>query len=114
MSDGSAVKMVTSIKDAWLPGIANFGSWETSNRLGGLKVVIQQQIGNVEKHFRTAINMNLRHNAEAHDIAISCLETPLAFLNLASTFISDTYWDLEVLGFPPQITWQLITKLVYQ
>eukprot|EP00957_Ditylum_brightwellii_P016371 1230850-Ditylum_brightwellii.AAC.1 len=44
MSNGSAVKMVTSTKDSWLPGISNFGALETSNRLGGLKVVIQQQI----------------------------------------------------------------------
>eukprot|EP00957_Ditylum_brightwellii_P102040 7777282-Ditylum_brightwellii.AAC.1 len=41
MSDGSTVRMVTSTKDTWLPGIANFGAWETSNRLGDLKIVIQ-------------------------------------------------------------------------
>eukprot|EP00957_Ditylum_brightwellii_P069970 5314672-Ditylum_brightwellii.AAC.1 len=37
MSDGSAAKMVTWTKDTWLPGVSNFGAWETSNRLGGLK-----------------------------------------------------------------------------
>eukprot|EP00957_Ditylum_brightwellii_P148787 11327371-Ditylum_brightwellii.AAC.1 len=71
--------MVTSTKDIWLPGIASFGAWETSNRLSGLKIVIQQQIGTVERHFRTAINMNLQYNPEAWAIAISCLETSLGF-----------------------------------
>eukprot|EP00957_Ditylum_brightwellii_P122207 9319179-Ditylum_brightwellii.AAC.1 len=36
------------------------------------------------------------------------------FLNIVSCFISDTYQDLESSGFPAQITWQLVTKLVYQ
>eukprot|EP00957_Ditylum_brightwellii_P116017 8850887-Ditylum_brightwellii.AAC.1 len=38
----------------------------------------------------------------------------LAFLNLTCNFISDTYCNLEVLGFPLKITWQLVTNLVYQ
>eukprot|EP00957_Ditylum_brightwellii_P027228 2058626-Ditylum_brightwellii.AAC.1 len=114
MSNGSTVKMVTSTKNSWLPEISNFGAWETSNRLGGLKAVIQQQIGTVERHFRASIGMNLREHTKARTIAISCVETSLAFLSLTCNFISITYRDLEVSGFPSQITWQLVTKLVYQ
>eukprot|EP00957_Ditylum_brightwellii_P201440 15325666-Ditylum_brightwellii.AAC.1 len=37
-SDGTAVKMVTSTQDSWLPGITSFSRWETLNCLGGMKI----------------------------------------------------------------------------
>eukprot|EP00957_Ditylum_brightwellii_P170305 12963727-Ditylum_brightwellii.AAC.1 len=45
---GVSTKMVTSTKDTWLPGLTSYGQWETPSRLGGMKVVTQQQLGTVE------------------------------------------------------------------
>eukprot|EP00957_Ditylum_brightwellii_P017188 1295680-Ditylum_brightwellii.AAC.1 len=103
--------MVTTTKDSWLPGIPKFEDWETNNRLGGMKVIIQHQIVHVERHFHHIIRANLTGYPNANAIAISCLETSLGFLNTTSNFITDTYRDLEVAGFPAQITWQLVSKL---
>eukprot|EP00957_Ditylum_brightwellii_P056386 4274415-Ditylum_brightwellii.AAC.1 len=64
-TDTSAIKMVTSTRDTWLPGIPSYKQWETSNHLGGLKVVIQDQIGTVEGHYREAIKMNVPDHAKA-------------------------------------------------
>eukprot|EP00957_Ditylum_brightwellii_P172836 13157671-Ditylum_brightwellii.AAC.1 len=107
MSDGGAIRMVTSTKDTWLPSIASFTHWETSNHLGGMKIVIQQQIETVEQQIQESIWMNLVNHPKARAVAVSCLETSLGFLNVVSNFITDTYRDLEVSGFPSQITWQL-------
>eukprot|EP00957_Ditylum_brightwellii_P104041 7926228-Ditylum_brightwellii.AAC.1 len=63
--------MVTSTKDTWLPCITSFSAWERSNRLGGLKVIIQQQVSTAECHIRELINMTLREYANAHVIAVS-------------------------------------------
>eukprot|EP00957_Ditylum_brightwellii_P027570 2084313-Ditylum_brightwellii.AAC.1 len=43
-SDGTAVKMVMSTKDSFLPGITGFEHWETANRMGGVKIVLRDQI----------------------------------------------------------------------
>eukprot|EP00957_Ditylum_brightwellii_P201693 15326783-Ditylum_brightwellii.AAC.1 len=51
--------MVTSTKDMWLLGLTIFGQWETSNRFGGMKVVLAEQIGTVERQIWESIHMNL-------------------------------------------------------
>eukprot|EP00957_Ditylum_brightwellii_P168842 12851689-Ditylum_brightwellii.AAC.1 len=114
MSDGGAIRMVTSTKDTWLPGIVSFAHRETFNRLGGMKIVIQQQIGTVKQQIQESIWMNLVNHPKARAVAVSCLDISLGFLNVVSNFITDKYRDLDVSGFPSQITWQLVSKLVYQ
>eukprot|EP00957_Ditylum_brightwellii_P169390 12892439-Ditylum_brightwellii.AAC.1 len=47
-------------------------------------------------------------------VAVSYLETSLGVLGLLNSFISNTYRDLESLGFQADITWQLVSKLIYQ
>eukprot|EP00957_Ditylum_brightwellii_P188515 14351567-Ditylum_brightwellii.AAC.1 len=80
--------MVISTKDMWLPGLTNFGQWETSNRFREMKVLLVEQIEMVERQNWESIHMNLVGYAKARGIAISC--------------------------FPESITWQLVTKLIYQ
>eukprot|EP00957_Ditylum_brightwellii_P016011 1206334-Ditylum_brightwellii.AAC.1 len=63
--------------------------------MGGLKVVIKEQLGAVEKHVRDAIRINLTGYQEAASLALSCLETSLNFVHTVSNFIEDTYCDLE-------------------
>eukprot|EP00957_Ditylum_brightwellii_P057919 4391063-Ditylum_brightwellii.AAC.1 len=77
-------------------------------------MVMQQQIGIVERQLQEAIRMNLTGYPKARAIAVSCLETSLGFLSTVNNFISDTYRDLDSSGFPSATTWQLATKLVYQ
>eukprot|EP00957_Ditylum_brightwellii_P114499 8730491-Ditylum_brightwellii.AAC.1 len=82
--------------------------------MGGLKVVIKEQLRAVGKHVRDAIIMNFTGYQEAASLALSYLETSSGFVHTVSNFIRDTYHDLEVVGFPKHITWQLVSKLVYQ
>eukprot|EP00957_Ditylum_brightwellii_P185973 14158878-Ditylum_brightwellii.AAC.1 len=82
------------MKETWLPGLTSFSQWETSNCLGGMRIVLQDQIGTVECQNRESIRMNLMGYPKASGVAVTCLETAL--------------------GFPKEITWRLVTKLVYQ
>eukprot|EP00957_Ditylum_brightwellii_P014525 1093411-Ditylum_brightwellii.AAC.1 len=79
--EGNAYCLVTFTKDSWLPGLANYAQWETSNCLGGMKVVLNEQLGTVECQVRDSIRMNLAGHPKAQSIAMSCLETSLGFLN---------------------------------
>eukprot|EP00957_Ditylum_brightwellii_P048722 3696936-Ditylum_brightwellii.AAC.1 len=89
-----AAKMVANTKDSWLPGLTSFAQWGTSNCLGGMRIVLQDQLGTVKRQFHESIGMNLNAYQKAQDVAIECLETSLGFL--------------------AAITWQLVSKLVYQ
>eukprot|EP00957_Ditylum_brightwellii_P000761 60372-Ditylum_brightwellii.AAC.1 len=97
--------MVTSTKDTWLPGLTSYGRWETPSRLGGMKVVLQQQLGTVEQQLRESIRMNLNRHPKARAVAVSYSETSLGFLGLVNNFISNTHRDLESSGFPADIAW---------
>eukprot|EP00957_Ditylum_brightwellii_P070359 5345235-Ditylum_brightwellii.AAC.1 len=79
-----------------------------------MKVVLNEQLGTVECQVHNSIRMNLAGHPKAQSIATSCLETSLGFLNTVGNYISDTCKDLSSSGFPAQITWQLVSKLVYQ
>eukprot|EP00957_Ditylum_brightwellii_P096698 7364784-Ditylum_brightwellii.AAC.2 len=79
--EGNAYCLVTSTKDSWLPGLANYAQWKTSNCLGGMKVVLNEQLGTVEHQVRNSIRMNLTRHPKDQSIAASCLETSLGFLN---------------------------------
>eukprot|EP00957_Ditylum_brightwellii_P200626 15293839-Ditylum_brightwellii.AAC.1 len=114
VGEGNAYCLVISTKDSWLPGFTNYTQWETSNCLGGMKVVLNEQLGTVEHQVRDSIRMNLAGHSKAQSIATSYLETSVGFLNTVSNYISDTYQDLSSSDFPAQITWQLVSKLVYQ
>eukprot|EP00957_Ditylum_brightwellii_P105822 8070072-Ditylum_brightwellii.AAC.1 len=70
-------------------------------------------MGTVKRQARKAIRMNLPHYSEDRSVALTCLETLIGFLHTVSNFICDTYRDLEATGFPLNITWQLVSKLVY-
>eukprot|EP00957_Ditylum_brightwellii_P182691 13915467-Ditylum_brightwellii.AAC.1 len=88
MGKSNATRLVTLTKDTWLPGLGKYMQWEMSNSLGGMKIVLQEQFVTVEQQ--------------------------ICFLNTISTYISDTYQDLSSPGFPSQITWLLVAKLIYQ
>eukprot|EP00957_Ditylum_brightwellii_P206436 15348412-Ditylum_brightwellii.AAC.1 len=114
VSKSSVMQMITSTKDSWLPGVTSFSQWETSNGLGGMQVVLKDQLGTVEQQIREFIRMLLCSHPKVQGVAISCLETSLGFLNMVSNFISNMYWNLSMSGFLAAITWQLVSKLVYQ
>eukprot|EP00957_Ditylum_brightwellii_P163543 12451800-Ditylum_brightwellii.AAC.1 len=114
ITEGVTTKMVMSAKDTWLPGMKSYSQWETPSWLGGMKVVLQQQLGTVDRQLRESIRMNLNRHLKARAVAVSCLETSLGFLGMVNNFISNTYRDLESSGFPADITWQLVSKLIYK
>eukprot|EP00957_Ditylum_brightwellii_P143799 10957377-Ditylum_brightwellii.AAC.1 len=112
--DIGAIKIIMSTKISWIPGLPDYKHWETKNCLGGMKLMLQEQMGTVERQVREAIRINLPHCSKGQSVFLTCLETLIGFLHTASNFICDTNCDLEVAGFPLNITWQLVSKLVYQ
>eukprot|EP00957_Ditylum_brightwellii_P173048 13174893-Ditylum_brightwellii.AAC.1 len=85
-----------------------------SNQLGGMRIVLQEQLSAVERQVRESIRMNLPHHTEVQSVALCCLENSLGFLETIINLIGETYWNLEAAGFPGDITWQHVSKLVNQ
>eukprot|EP00957_Ditylum_brightwellii_P175380 13350828-Ditylum_brightwellii.AAC.1 len=54
-----ATRMVTFTKNTWLPDLTSFAQWESPNYLGGVLIVLQDQIGIVGCQIRESIKMNL-------------------------------------------------------
>ena len=79
--------------------------WETRLRDGGIKRIIEDQIKNVLSQIRDLFSARLYGKSEAIMLATSCLSLSQAFVLDLSKFISDTYADLELSGFPAKANW---------
>lgn len=86
--------------------------WETKSREGGITHIIDDQIKNILCQMRDLISSRLHGKSEAIMLATTCLSISQAFVIDLSRFISDTYNDLSLSGFPAKSSWLLVTKLV--
>lgn len=102
----------SSTKKTFLPALREKDDWETKNRDGGVKRIIEDQIKNVLCQMRDLITARLHGRSEAIMLATTCLSASQAFIIDLSRFISDTHSDLELSGFPSDASWLLVTKLV--
>eukprot|EP00957_Ditylum_brightwellii_P159383 12132472-Ditylum_brightwellii.AAC.1 len=71
--------------------------------MGGMQVVLQDQLGTVGRRVRESIWMNLMGYRKAQSIVLACLETSLGFLKTVMNFINDTYQDFEAADFHVQL-----------
>eukprot|EP00957_Ditylum_brightwellii_P184317 14039408-Ditylum_brightwellii.AAC.1 len=83
----TAIKVVTTTKSTWLPALPDFEHWQTENRMGGMKTLLQDQISTVEQQMREPICMNLEGYPEAQSVALTYLETSLGFLHTIVNYI---------------------------
>ena len=74
--------------------------------------MIDDQIKNVLSQMRDLIQARLHGKSKAIMLATMCLSLSQAFVIDLSRFISDTFNDLHVSGFPTKASWLLVTKLV--
>ena len=103
---------LSSTKTTFLPAMREKEDWETNSREGGIKRIIEDQIKNVLSQMRDLISARLHGKTEAIMLATTCLSVSQAFVIDLSRFISDTYNDLSLSGFPTKASWLLVTKLV--
>lgn len=103
---------LSSTKTTFLPAMREKDDWETTGRDGDIKRIIEDQIKNIVFQMRDLIQSRLQGRSEAIMLATTCLSISHAFVIDLSRFISDTYGDMELFGFPKKASWLLVTKLV--
>ena len=89
-----------STKNTFLPAMREKEDWETSSRDGGINRIIYDQIKNVLCQMRDLISSRFYGRSEGIMLTMTCLSLPQAFVIDLSRFISDTYSDLHLSGFP--------------
>lgn len=109
---GSGNNALSSTRTTFLPALRGKEDWETKSRDGGIKRVIEDQMPNIMYQMRDLIATRLGGQNQAIMLATTCLSISQAFAIDLLRFISDTYRDLELSGFPEQSSWLLVTKLV--
>lgn len=109
---GSGNLSLSSTRTSFLPALRTKEDWETKARNGGIKRVIDDQMPNVMYQMRDLIATRLEGQTQAIVLATTYISISQAFVIDLSRFLSDTYRDLEIAGFPPDSSWLLVTKLV--
>ena len=109
---GGGNSALSSTRNTFLPALKEKEDWETKNRDGGIKRIIDDQMPNVMYQLRDLISTRLQGQTQAIMLATTCLSILQAFVIDLSRFISDTHRDLELSGFPSKSSWLLVTKLV--
>jgi len=95
----------------WLPGIRCKAHWEDKFRMNGVKIMIQNNIEIIRSRMLNIIRLRLAGYPEAAAFARELLADTISFVTAFSTFISDTFADLERVGFGEQPAWDLVGKL---
>ena len=109
---GSGNSALAGTKTTFLPALREKVDWENKYRNGGVRYIIEDQMPNVIYQMKDLISTRLRGNSQAIMLATTCLSVSQTFVVELIRFISDTYRDLELAGFPEKASWLLVTKLV--
>lgn len=109
---GGGNTALASTKLTFLPALREKEDWENKTRNGGVRYVIEDQMPNVIFQMKDLISTRLYGNSQAIMLATTCLSISQTFLVELIRFVSDTYRDLDLAGFPEKSSWLLVTKLV--
>ena len=107
---------VTSLKSAhrsWIGTMPTSSSWENPKNSMGVRNRLTNQIPNVKAQISTNIKLRLGNHSVGYSLAIACLESTISFINSLSSWISDTHFRLTSHGYADELSWQLITQVIY-
>ena len=99
---------------AHLPALNTRDKWEDKHRLKGIRVTIRDNKESVRTRYSSLIAQRLNKFHEAQGIARELLSDTMDFIESVNTFINDTDSRLVDAGFNPELSWDLVTKLVYR
>ena len=99
---------------AHLPALNTREKWEDKNRMKGIRVTIRDNKESVRSRYTSLIAQRLSNFHEAQSIARELLSDTMDFIESVNTFISDTDNRLVDAGFNPDLSWDLVTKLVHR
>ena len=99
---------------AHLPALSTREKWEDKHRLKGIRVTIRDNKESVRSRYTSLIAQRLSKFHEAQSIARELLSDTMDFIESVNTFISDTDTRLVDAGFNPDLSWDLVTKLVHR
>ena len=111
---GSGNSAISSTKTTFLPALKEKEDWENTMRNGGVKRVIEEQMPNIIYQMKDLIGTRLVGNSQAIMLATTCLSISQIFVAELPRFVSDTYRDLDLAGFPSNSSWLFVIKLVVQ
>ena len=99
---------------AHLPALNTRDKWEDKHRMKGIRVTIRDNKESVRSRYSSLISQRLSKFHEAQGIAKELLSNTMDFIESVNTFINDTDSRLVNVGFNPDLSWDLVTKLAHR
>ena len=99
------------IKSA-LPGLPTKAHWDDPSKDAGLMYLIKETIPKVKQALEPVITITLQNHPNALVLANKCLDETVSFVTQFMTFVSKTYDNLTLAGFPSQSAWNLVASVI--
>ena len=96
-----------------IPSMPTSGYWEDPMSSMGIKDCLKKQIPNIKAQIQTNIGVRLSNHPVGYSVAVACLEATITFLNTLISWISDTNLRLTSHGDSKDLSWKLITQVIY-
>ena len=109
----SSLSALRTASRSWIGTMPSATVWEDPKTSMGIRDRLRSQIPNIREQVMSNINMRLSNHPIGRSLAIACLEGTIAFINTLSSWISDTHLRLTTHGYSSDLSWQLVTQVIY-
>ena len=98
---------------SWIPSMPSATYWEDPKSSMGIKDRLRKQIPNIKSQIMANISIRLGQHPVGFSLAVATLESTIAFINSLIGWVSDTYLRLTSHGYSSDLSWQLLTQVLY-
>ena len=109
----SAMAGLKSASKSWIGSLPSASIWEDPLTSMGMRNRIEEQIPNIREQVISNIDIRLANHPVGRSLAVACLNSTISFVNILSTWITDTHSKLTSHGYSVELSWQLVTQVVY-